>query len=361
MGPTVVIAGGGTGGHLYPGIAVARELLRREPAARVSFAGTARGLESRVVPREGFELDVIRSAGLKGKSATARLRGLVLVPLGLLDAWRILSRRRPRVVVGVGGYSSGPVVLAAALRRIPTMVLEQNAAPGLTNRLLAHWVSAAAVTYEGTLTWFGGKGFVSGNPVRAEFFASAAGPDRSPGGGPRVLILGGSQGAHAINLAVVAAAPELARRQPALDLVHQTGERDAPMVRESFERVGLRARAEAFLDPVAPEMTKADLVICRAGATTLAELAAAAKPAVLVPLPGATDDHQRRNADVLAQAGAAVAIDERELSPARLVAVVDELLGDRARLARMREAMAGFARPDAAARIVDRVLELARG
>src|SRR6187431_2224890 len=158
----VVVAGGGTGGHLYPGIAVAREILRRVPDARVTFAGTARGLESRVVPREGFELDLIRSAGLKGKSIAARLKGVALLPLSALDAWRLLSRRRPRLVVGVGGYSSGPVVALAALRGIPTLLLEQNAVPGLTNRLLAGLVRAAAVTYESTLAYFGSKGFVAG-------------------------------------------------------------------------------------------------------------------------------------------------------------------------------------------------------
>src|SRR5947208_17102619 len=169
MSVRVVIAGGGTGGHLYPGIAVARELLSRQPDAQISFAGTARGIEARVVPREGFALDVIRSGGLKGKSIGDRARGASLLPLGVVDAWRLLSCRRPDLVIGVGGYSSGPVVLVAALRGIATMLLEQNAVPGLTNRLLARIVRPAAVTFESTLTFFGAKGFVSGNPVRPEF------------------------------------------------------------------------------------------------------------------------------------------------------------------------------------------------
>src|SRR4029077_11547093 len=173
----VVIAGGGTGGHLYPGIAVARELLSRQPDARISFAGTSRGIEARVVPREGFPLDVIRSAGLKGKSIVDRARGALLVPAGLVDAWRIVSKRRPDLVIGVGGYSSGPVVLAAALRGVPTMLLEQNAVPGLTNRLLARVVKAAAVTFDSTQAYFGSKAFLSGNPVRPEFLA-AAGPQQ---------------------------------------------------------------------------------------------------------------------------------------------------------------------------------------
>ncbi|HYN09521.1 MAG TPA: undecaprenyldiphospho-muramoylpentapeptide beta-N-acetylglucosaminyltransferase [Vicinamibacterales bacterium] len=356
----IVVAGGGTGGHLYPGIAVARELLRRVPSARVSFAGTARGLEARVVPKEGFELDLIRSAGLKGKSLTSRLRGAALLPMGLLDAWRIISRRRPSVVMGVGGYSSGPVVLAAALRGIPTMVLEQNAVPGLTNRLLARWVRAAAVTFDETRAHFRGRAFVAGNPVRSEFFTSGEAP-RAPGrpSRARILVLGGSQGARGINLAMVAAAPELARRIPDIDIVHQTGERDLDQVRQGYDRAGVAARIVGYLDAVADEMRAADLVIARAGATTLAELAAAGRPAVLVPFPAATDDHQRKNARVVADAGAATVIDETELSGSKLAGVAEGLLQDPERRAGMSQAMRKLARPDAAARIVDRLLELA--
>ncbi|MFI5176919.1 MAG: undecaprenyldiphospho-muramoylpentapeptide beta-N-acetylglucosaminyltransferase [Vicinamibacterales bacterium] len=362
-GLSVVIAGGGTGGHLYPGIAVAREIVRRVPEARVSFAGTSRGLEARVVPAEGFSLDLVRSAGLKGKSLVSRVRGAMLVVPSLIDAWRIVSTRRPSVVVGVGGYSAGPVVLVAALRGIATMVLEQNAVPGLTNRLLARWVRAAAVAYDQTGSYFHGRAFVAGNPVRAEFFDAAKDPARAASGPrtpARILVLGGSQGAHVVNMAVVAAAPELAREFAGLEVVHQTGDRDLAVVREAYGRGRVSARAESFLDPVAREMKAADVVISRAGATTLAELAAAGRPAVLVPFGAATDDHQRKNAAVLVAAGAAAVIDERELSGPALANVVRRLLADRARLDAMGRAMHGFARPDAAARIVDRVLELAR-
>src|ERR1700722_7648687 len=171
----VVIAGGGTGGHLYPGIAVARELLARRPDARISFAGTSRGIESRVIPREGFALDLLRSSGVKGKSIVDRARGALLIPVGLADSWRIVSARRPDLVIGVGGYSSGPVVVVAALRGVPTMLLEQNAVPGLTNRMLSRFVRAAAVTFDSTRQFFGSKAFVSGNPVRPEFFDAAGG------------------------------------------------------------------------------------------------------------------------------------------------------------------------------------------
>ena len=220
MGLRVVIAGGGTGGHLYPGIAVARELLARRSDAQVSFAGTARGIESRVVPREGFALDLIRSGGLKGKSLAERARGASLLPLGLIDAWRIVSARQPDLVIGVGGYSSGPVVLVASLRGVPTMLLEQNAVPGLTNRLLARVVRSAAVTFASTAAFFGSKAFVSGNPVRPEFFATAGSSTESAiddqASGTRVLVFGGSQGAHAINVAMVEAAPRLAAGSPHL-------------------------------------------------------------------------------------------------------------------------------------------------
>jgi UDP-N-acetylglucosamine--N-acetylmuramyl-(pentapeptide) pyrophosphoryl-undecaprenol N-acetylglucosamine transferase len=361
---TIVIAGGGTGGHLYPGIAVARALLARRPDAHVSFAGTARGLEARVIPQEGFDLDVIRSAGIKGKSPIARLRGGAMLPVSLVDALRLVARRRPHVVVGVGGYSSGPVVLMAALRGIPTMVLEQNAVPGLTNRWLAPFVRAAAVTYDGTLTYFRGRGFVAGNPVRPEFLrvSGAAGTGDVPRP-PRVLIVGGSQGAHAINLAMVASAPELVRRCPRLEIVHQTGARDLQMVRDAYRDAGLQARSESFIDGVAHEMSQAAVVVSRAGATTLAELAALGTPAVLVPFPSAADDHQRKNAAVLAEQGAAVLIEERTLSSeeGRLVFVeaILALATDEARRRAMSTTMRTFAKPGAADAIVDRLLELA--
>ena len=351
----VVIAGGGTGGHLYPGIAVARELLRREPGAIVTFAGTARGIESRVVPREGFELDQLRSAGLKGTSAAARIRGVLLLPLSAIDAWRIVSRRRPGLVIGVGGYSSGPVVLAAAIRRIPTLLLEQNAVPGLTNRLLSHVVSAAAVTFETTLGFFGRRGFVTGNPVRPEFFGENL---RSAATRPGVLIFGGSQGAHAINVAMVEAAARLAAHPGGLAITHQTGERDVELVRSGYQRAGLDARVEPYLFAMDREIADADLVICRAGATTLAELTAAARASILVPLPTATDDHQRKNAEVLATAGAAEVVDQKDLTGDLLAERIVGLLGNRARLAEMAAAARRLARPHAASEIVDKALEL---
>jgi UDP-N-acetylglucosamine--N-acetylmuramyl-(pentapeptide) pyrophosphoryl-undecaprenol N-acetylglucosamine transferase len=354
----LLIAGGGTGGHLFPGVAVARELLARVPGASVTFVGTAAGIESRVIPREGLPLETIRSAGLKGKSPVALLRGLLLLPLSALDAWRVISRRRPSVVIGVGGYSSGPVVALAALRGVPTMLMEQNATPGLTNRLLSRIVRAAAVTYEESLATFGGKAFVAGNPVRPEFFAApASGPPTAERA--RVLVFGGSQGAHALNVAMAEAASALASAVPAVEVTHQTGERDLSMVREAYAAAGLASRVEPFLYEMDREMRAADVIVCRAGATTLAELTAAGRAAILVPLPTATDDHQRKNADALVRQGAARAVDQRELTGARLAEELLALARDGAARERMAAAARGMARPDAARVIVDRVLALA--
>jgi len=359
---SLLIAGGGTGGHLYPGIAVARELLARAPDARVTFVGTAAGIEARVIPREGFPLEMIRSAGLKGKSIGALLRGLMLVPLGLIDAARVLGATRPSVVIGVGGYSSGPVVMLAAVRGIPTLLMEQNAMPGLTNRSLARFVRAAAVTYEAAVPFFGRKAFVAGNPVRPEFFETQGAYDEhgQPPGAARILVFGGSQGAHAINMAMVEAAARLAAAAPRLAITHQTGERDVEMVRDGYRRAGLEARVEPFLFAMDREMKSADLVICRAGATTLAELTAAGRPSILIPLPTATDDHQRRNAEALVSQGAARMIEQRDLTGERLAGEMVALAGDPRERLEMGSRARRMAKPDAAKVIVDKVLELAR-
>ena len=362
MSLSVLIAGGGTGGHLYPGIAVARELLARGSDAQVTFVGTAAGIEARVIPREGFRLELIRSAGLKGKSLGALARGLALLPLAAIDAGRVISATRPSVVIGVGGYSSGPVVMLAALRGIPTLLMEQNAMPGATNRSLARFVRAAAVTYEQAVPFFGSKAFVAGNPVRPEFFETRGAYDEhsQPPGAARILVFGGSQGAHAINMAMVEAAARLAAVAPQVAITHQAGERDVEMVRNGYQRAGLEARVEPFLFAMDREMKTANLVICRAGATTLAELTAAGRPSILIPLPTATDDHQRKNAEALVSKGAALMIDQRELTGERLATEILALAGDSAARMEMSARARQMARPDAAKVIVDKVLELAR-
>jgi UDP-N-acetylglucosamine--N-acetylmuramyl-(pentapeptide) pyrophosphoryl-undecaprenol N-acetylglucosamine transferase len=358
----VLIAGGGTGGHLYPGIALARELERRDPSTQVSFVGTAQGIEARVVPREGYELDLIHVAGMKGKSLFERAIGFGLLPLAAFDAWRVLVKRRPDVVIGVGGFASGPVLAIAALCRYPTMLLEQNALPGITNRLLAPIVRAAAVNFEAALAFFPHTGFVAGNPVRPEFFPAQneEANDRFTRlrDAAQVLAFGGSQGAHAINMAVVETASRLAASGVRLAITQQTGERDLDLVRDAYQRAGLQARVEAFIFQIDREMKAADVVISRAGATTLAELAASATPSILVPLPTSTDDHQRKNAEVFAQAGAAVVIEQRDLKSA-LPDALKALVADPVRRRRMSEAARSLARPDAAQRIADRVEQLA--
>ncbi len=361
-GVRVVIAGGGTGGHLFPGLAVARALKARRPEAQISFAGTAAGIEARVIPPTEFALDLIRSAGLKGKSLVARARGAALVPLGGVDAWRLISRRRPDVVIGVGGYSSGPVVAVAALRGIPTMVLEQNAVPGLTNRLLAWFVKRAAVTYEASLKFFGEKAFVSGNPVRREFLEVDDDPSHDAAinaSRVRVLVFGGSQGAHAINVAMVEAAPRLGAEAETLDFVCQTGTRAFDMVPAAFERNNVQGRVERFIEAMDREMTAAGLVVSRAGATTLAEVTAAGRPAILIPLPTATDDHQRHNARALEKAGAAELLEQSDLTGERLASRIIALALDRDRRRRMSAAARQLAKPRAAEDIVDAVIALA--
>ena len=362
MALRVVMAAGGTGGHVYPGIAVARELVARRPDAVVTFVGTALGIESRVVPHDGFELDLLRSAGLKGKSILDRARAVALIPLGMADAWRIVSKRRPDLVIGVGGYSSGPIVLVAALRRVKTMVISPDAVPGMANRLLAPFVDAAAINFESSAAYFGSKAFVSGHPIRPEFLA-AVGSSQESGlddqtSVTRVLVFGGSQGAHAINVAMVEAAPRLAAGGSHLRLTHQTGERDVEMVRGGYRAAGLQADVEPFFYDMGRQLGQADVVVCRAGATTLAELTAAGKAAILVPLPTAADDHQRKNAEALAARGAADVLLQRDLSAESLSSALLALAGDSDRRRRMSAAARSLARPDAAKVIVDRALHL---
>jgi UDP-N-acetylglucosamine--N-acetylmuramyl-(pentapeptide) pyrophosphoryl-undecaprenol N-acetylglucosamine transferase len=359
----IVIAGGGTGGHLYPGIAVAREILSRKPDAAISFAGTSRGIEARAVPREGFALDLLRSSGFKGKSLIDRVRAAALVPVGFVDAWRIIGRRRPHVVIGVGGYSSGPVVAAAAMRGVPTLLLEQNAVPGLTNRLLAPAARAVAVTYESTRSFFGDKSFVSGNPVRPEFLSAVGNGKESRASdhasGVGVLVFGGSQGAHAINVAMVEAAAKLAADGSHLRVTHQTGERDLEMVRAAYRQAGFQAEVEPFFFDMGRRLGAADLIVCRAGATTLAELTAAGKPAILIPLPTATDDHQRKNAEALSSEGAAAMLLQADLTGPVLADRILKLAADSETRRSMATAARALARPDAARVIVDRALHLA--
>ena len=352
------MSGAGTGGHLYPGVAVAQEIRRRYPRSRLVFAGTGRDLEVRALDRLGFGLERVHSAGLKGMSAGARVRGLSMLPLSAWDAWQVITRVAPQLVIGLGGYSSGAVVLTAALRRIPTLVLEQNAQPGVTNRLLARVVTAAAVSHAMALPHFRGKGFVSGNPVRAGFFAPA--PAAAQRAGLHLLVLGGSQGAHGINVAMMAAAQRLGAASVPIVVTHQTGERDHGEVRRAYAAARLTARVEPFLEDMADAMRDADVVVSRAGATTLAEIAAVGRPALLVPLPGAADGHQQLNADVLVRAGAAEVVSQAEVTGPIMAERLLRHAGDGERRRRMAAAARTLARPDAVRIIVDRAEQLMR-
>jgi UDP-N-acetylglucosamine--N-acetylmuramyl-(pentapeptide) pyrophosphoryl-undecaprenol N-acetylglucosamine transferase len=347
----VLIAAGGTGGHIYPGIAVAKEVMRRDPESVVRFVGTSRGLETRLVPQAGFELSLIESAGLVNMGLLARLRGLAVLPRSFVAARRLLKEFRPDVVVGAGGYVSGPVLLTAALMRVPTLVMESNAVPGFTNRVLARFVDAAAVSFEAALPYFGGKGVVTGNPIRREFFEVPAKP-RDPSRFS-LLVFGGSQGARAVNEAVVAALTHLAPHAAGLHVTHQTGRLDFERVRAAYAEAGWAGRADVreYIDDMMSAFAAADLIVSRAGATTSAELMAAGRAALMIPLPGQLE--QRRNAEAMQEAGAARMIPQEELTGERLASEVGALVENPERVTRMGEAARRLARGDAAAAAVD--------
>ncbi|HYW71162.1 MAG TPA: undecaprenyldiphospho-muramoylpentapeptide beta-N-acetylglucosaminyltransferase, partial [Pyrinomonadaceae bacterium] len=289
----VLIAAGGTGGHIYPGIAVAKEIMRRDPASVVRFVGTARGLENRLVPQAGFELSLIESAGLVNMGLMQRLRGLAILPKSFLAARQVIRAFAPDAVVGAGGYVSGPVLMTASLMRLPTLLMESNAVPGFTNRRLARFVDAAAVSFDAALPYFPGKGVVTGNPVRREFFEI----DRKQRDAACVslLLFGGSQGSRAINEAMIAALPHLAAHRERLRVTHQSGPADFVRVRDAYAASGWNAEAREYIDQMTDSFAANDLIISRAGATTSAELMAAGKAAIMVPLPGQLE--QRRNAE----------------------------------------------------------------
>lgn len=356
----VLIAGGGTGGHLFPGIAVAEEVLAR--GGEVLFVGTSRGIEARVLPELGLPLETIRVGGLAGVSWRQRLRFLVEGPLAAVQAIRILRRFRPQVVAGVGGYSSGPVVLAAAMGFIPTVILEQNSVPGVTNRLLGKVVRRVFGAFEESRLHFPRRKMVlPGNPVRRAIVDSLQ-QDLRPAtaranGRLRVFAFGGSQGARFINECLMEAAPRLA--DAPLSLVHQTGEADCHRVSQAYGEAGLDAEVHPFIHDMAARYAWADLIVSRAGATTLAELAIVGRPAVLIPFPYATHNHQERNAREFEEAGAVLCRTQDGLDGSSLAALLSQLADDEPRRGAMADAMGRLARPRAAADIVDDMERLA--
>lgn len=357
MTKTLMIGGGGTGGHVYPAIAIAREFLARDPSRKVVFVGTERGLEKTIVPKAGFPLEFVSVGGLQGKGPLELLRNLLRLPLGFVQAWQLVGRYAPQAALGVGGYSSGPVLLAARLRGVPTIIHEQNAFPGLTNRLLAKVVKSVAVAFPDALPRLGRPdGVVTGNPVRSEFFTT---PDPRAAAGQRamrLLVFGGSQGSRALNEAMAGALLFLARLRGNLEIVHQTGPAELAKVQEAYRASAFAsARIVPYLEPIVDEIAAADLVVCRAGAMTIGELSAIGRAAIFVPFAAAADNHQELNARVVERAGGGVVITEPELTPERLAGAISEIAGDAAKARRMGDAAKALAAPAATKKIVDNI------
>lgn len=349
-----ILAGGGTGGHVIPALAVAQQL-QKQYAAEVLFIGTARGIENRLVPAAGFPLRLVQVGALKNVSLATRLKTFFDLPRAVWDSRRILAEFRPDVVIGVGGYASGPAMLAAILRRVPTLVFEPNFVPGFANRMVAPLVSAAAVHFAETGRYFR-RCEVTGVPVREAFFEIAGATANTS---PTLLIFGGSQGAHAINQVVMESVAELRARVPAIHIVHQTGERDYNDAQAAYAKFGGSVEVYRFIDDMPGLFARASLLICRSGASTVAEVTAAGKPAIFVPFPRAADDHQKRNAEALERAGAAVMLEESKLSRESLVQAVSSLFGDSSRLRKMGEAARKLSHPNAARDIAAMAARLA--
>lgn len=352
----VLIAAGGTGGHIYPGIAVAKEILRRRESSAVRFVGNECGLETKLIPDNGFELSLIKSAGLKNVGAFGKIKGLSILPKSFIESRRIIRNFKPDVVVGAGGYVTGSVLLTASLMGIPTLAMDSNALPGFTNRVLARFVTKAALTFEEALPYFGKKGFVTGNPVRKEFFTIR---QKSRTKTFNLLLFGGSQGARGINFAMVDALSYLKEHSKKLSITHQTGKYDLKKVEKGYADVNWKlANIMAYIPNMVSEFEKADLIISRAGATTSAELAAAGRAAIMVPLPTAADDHQRNNAETMQNAGAARMILQKDLSGELLANEILKLMNSPEKITKMEKSARKLAKVNAAEATVDLIEEL---
>ena len=350
----VMIAGGGTGGHLFPGIAVAQELRRRDPQGKILFVGTPRGIETRAVPKAGFDLELLSVSGLRRTGLKGLVLGLIRLPLAMVQAIQLVRRFNPHVAVSVGGYAAGPAVLASRLLGVPCIVMEQNAVPGFTNKILgrlARFVLAGLPTHGFPRE----KVKVLGNPVRADFLPIRQ-QSYEPHAPRHLLVFGGSQGARALNEVMMELAPRLAAETLVADglkIVHQTGAVDFDRVRAAYDAAGLTdVHVTPFIDAMSDAYAEADIVLSRAGAMTLAELTVCGRPSILVPYPYAVDDHQTANARTLEQAGAAVHLPQAELTPTRLWEVLGNLLADQRGLTAMARAAHGVGKPQAAASIV---------
>lgn len=360
----LIIAGGGTGGHLFPGIAVAEEFLARDPANEVLFVGTERGIEARAVPAAGYRLELISAAGIRGKRGISQISGIAKMFYGYAQSRKVLKAFRPDLVLGVGGYASLPMVLAAGGMRIPRFIHEQNAIPGQTNRLLARFVDQVFITLQESARYFPpDKILLTGNPLRRQILDSVGRgqetKDRNSSAEAclHLFVFGGSQGAHAINMAMIEALPSLKNSPVRLDITHQTGEKDCEEVSKAYRAAGIDARVTPFIGDMASEYARADLIICRAGATTIAEVTACGKACLFIPFPHAVDDHQRRNAEALLKKDACFMLLEQELSGERLAKVIHELARDAETVKQTGKFAFSLARLDAARIIVDEMLK----
>jgi UDP-N-acetylglucosamine--N-acetylmuramyl-(pentapeptide) pyrophosphoryl-undecaprenol N-acetylglucosamine transferase len=352
----LLIAGGGTGGHVFPAMAIAIEWLSRGKEREVVLVGTQRGIEMKLVPQAGLPLETLRVAGLKGKGGATLLKNLAMLGPAMLDAESVLRKHKPVAAFGVGGYAAGPMLLAAWLGRVPSVIFEPNAEPGFTNKVLARLSKRIATGYEISARAWGKKAIVTGCPVRPEFFSIT---QRAPQKPFRLLVTGGSQGALPINRTFVDAMDRLAARKNELSIVHQTGERDYNAVRTAYARREIHAEVVPFLTNMAERFAWADVIVCRAGAITAAEIAAAGRAAIFIPFGAATDSHQLRNAQEMTRAGAGRLISEPELTPERLTKEIFSLLDQPGEIEKLSTAARGLSRPHAARDIVNLIEEVA--
>jgi UDP-N-acetylglucosamine--N-acetylmuramyl-(pentapeptide) pyrophosphoryl-undecaprenol N-acetylglucosamine transferase len=354
----VIIAGGGTGGHLFPGIAIAEEFLKRDGTHNILFIGTERGLEKRILGNMGLTLRTLNVEGVKGKGILKALNALLKIPQSLIESYGLIREFGPDIVIGVGGYSSGPTVLSACFMGIKTAIAEQNALPGITNRILGKFVDKIFLTFPETKKCFPEKKIiVSGNPIRAGFFTDIHNQNMA-GDKFTLLIFGGSQGAHSINMAVLDALPYLHTVKPALKIIHQTGDNDLHAVSECYRSYGVDADVLPFIMDIAKIYRSSNLLICRAGATSIAELTASGKAAILIPFPYATGDHQTKNAEALLHAGACVMIRETDLNGKKLAETILNLYNNPERIKEIETRSAGLGNPRAAVHIVDACVEI---
>ncbi len=351
-----MIAGGGTGGHLFPGVAVAEEVMHRHPDSQVMFVGTERGIEARVVPELGYQLELIKISGIKTVGLRGALRGMFRIPGAMRQSRKLIKKFRPDVVIGVGGYASGPVVMMARLMRLPTAVLEQNSVPGMTNRILGKFARAVFLSFEESRRFFRKKKIVmSGNPIRAAIREAMQEPKQlGPASAPHLFVFGGSQGAVAVNELAVDAIKLLRQRGLAFSVLHQAGKRNVDATNELYAAAGIDdVECVGFISDMAAEYQRADLIVSRAGATSVAELGIVGRPALLIPYPFAADNHQVTNAKELVDAGAARMHEQKHLTAEILADEIQEIFEDAQLRQAMADKMRDHGKPQAAAAVVD--------